>query len=246
LVRVVCLKWGDKYGPEYVNRLFEMVSRHLTLPFSFTCLTDDMTGLKEDILVQALPDMKLKGWWYKLLIFKSGFLTFKATDKVLFLDLDIVILGSLDPLVQLSDKLCIAADDEPDRYNSSVMCFSPDKYHFIWDSFEIQSDKIVRSMHGDQDWIEYVYQDAAVYPKQLIKSFKVDLKSKTPFSFGKWGRFFRKKMPLLMPKGEVPFPEKTSIVLFHGKPDPEDVMYGPYDKYRYAPWVKQAWLENSM
>ena len=26
---VLCMKWGTKYGPEYVNRLYGMVRRHL-------------------------------------------------------------------------------------------------------------------------------------------------------------------------------------------------------------------------
>ena len=25
---VICMKWGRKYGPEYVNRLYAMVRRH--------------------------------------------------------------------------------------------------------------------------------------------------------------------------------------------------------------------------
>ena len=24
---IICMKWGDKYGPEYVNRLYNMVSK---------------------------------------------------------------------------------------------------------------------------------------------------------------------------------------------------------------------------
>ena len=42
---IICMKWGDKYGPEYVNRLYNMVSRHLTLDFQMVCLTDDSTGI---------------------------------------------------------------------------------------------------------------------------------------------------------------------------------------------------------
>ena len=29
---VICMKWGTKYGPEYVNRLYGMVKRHLKGP----------------------------------------------------------------------------------------------------------------------------------------------------------------------------------------------------------------------
>lgn len=241
MVKVVCLKWGEKYGPEYVNRLFNMVKTHMDLPFSFVCITENSQGLDPEIEIKSLPDLGLKGWWYKLLIFKPGFLGFAEKEKVLFLDLDVVILDSLDAVVTYSDDFCISADDTEHQYNSSVMCLYPKQFAFIWEAFESQKDLIVNQMHGDQDWIQYVYQNATIYPKKLVKSFKIDLDSKTPFSFGRIGRFFRKKMPFLLPKGEVAFPKGTAIVLFHGKPDPEDVMDGPYDKYRKAPWVKEFW-----
>ena len=28
---VICMKWGTKYGSEYVNRLYNMVKRHTTV-----------------------------------------------------------------------------------------------------------------------------------------------------------------------------------------------------------------------
>jgi hypothetical protein len=44
-VNVLCIKWGKKYGPEYVNKLHSMVRRHLHRPFRFVCLTDDAAGI---------------------------------------------------------------------------------------------------------------------------------------------------------------------------------------------------------
>jgi Tfp pilus assembly protein PilF len=34
VLTVVCVKWGSKYGPEYVNRLYAMVDRHLARPIT--------------------------------------------------------------------------------------------------------------------------------------------------------------------------------------------------------------------
>ena len=42
-------KWGDKYGPEYVNRLYKGIKANLSVPFTFTCITDDGLGLIDDI-----------------------------------------------------------------------------------------------------------------------------------------------------------------------------------------------------
>ena len=46
---VICMKWGTKYGPEYVNRLYAMVSRHLTLDFQMVCLTDNADGIHPNV-----------------------------------------------------------------------------------------------------------------------------------------------------------------------------------------------------
>ena len=45
---IVCMKWGTKYGPEYVNRLYAMVRRHLRGDFHFVCLTDDAKGIRAE------------------------------------------------------------------------------------------------------------------------------------------------------------------------------------------------------
>jgi hypothetical protein len=36
-------------------------------------------------------------------------------------------------------------------------------------------------------------------------------------------------------------PEGAAIVVFHGKPDPEDVMDAPYGPWKRAPFVKEHW-----
>lgn len=42
---VLCMKWGTKYGADYVNRLYNMVKRHTTVDFKMVCLTDRTGGL---------------------------------------------------------------------------------------------------------------------------------------------------------------------------------------------------------
>ena len=44
---VICIKWGTKFGPEYVNRLYKMVQKNLSLPHRFVCFTDSAEGLAE-------------------------------------------------------------------------------------------------------------------------------------------------------------------------------------------------------
>ena len=43
---VVCLKYGDKYSADYVNKLYNGVKRNLTVPFEFVCYTEDPKGIR--------------------------------------------------------------------------------------------------------------------------------------------------------------------------------------------------------
>lgn len=52
---VICMKWGKKYGPEYVNRLYAMVRRHLKGDFRFVCLTDDGVGIRGEVECLPIP-----------------------------------------------------------------------------------------------------------------------------------------------------------------------------------------------
>ena len=52
---VLCLKWGKRYGAEYVNRLYRGVKANLSGPFRFVCVTDDPTGLVEGVEPCAYP-----------------------------------------------------------------------------------------------------------------------------------------------------------------------------------------------
>ncbi len=69
--QVICISWGPKYGPPYVNRLYGGVARNLTPPFSFTCFTDMAEGLRPEVRAEPLPALDVamptgtKGIWPK-------------------------------------------------------------------------------------------------------------------------------------------------------------------------------------
>src|SRR5262245_38260455 len=52
---VVCLKWGTRYGPEWVNRLYGMVARNTTWTVRFVCFTDDPSGIRPEVECRPLP-----------------------------------------------------------------------------------------------------------------------------------------------------------------------------------------------
>lgn len=69
---LVCMKWGNKYGSEYVNRLYAAAKIHITGEFSFACLTDDSSGLDPAILTYPIPELgcsapsNTRGKWQKV------------------------------------------------------------------------------------------------------------------------------------------------------------------------------------
>ena len=98
---VLCMKWGTLYSAKYVNILHRAVKDHLSYPFRFVCLTDDADGLDPEIEHHPIPDLGLPeekvyhGAWPKLSVF--GVRLYDLTGRCLFIDLDSVIVGSLDP-----------------------------------------------------------------------------------------------------------------------------------------------------
>ena len=93
---IVCVKWGPKYIPEYVNILKNMCKRQSTVEYKFTCITDDESGLDSDINVIKFPKHSgIKTWWSKLWMFSKD-LPLEGT--ILYFDLDVVLFRNIDNL----------------------------------------------------------------------------------------------------------------------------------------------------
>ena len=128
-VNVLCMKWGTLYGPEYVNRLYRAVSRKLSRPFRFVCLTDDASGIRREVECVPIPELAVDHpWsdlpWRKLALYQRELAGLRGT--ALYLDLDIVIVGPLDPFFEYPGEFCIIHNwTHPRRItgNSSVFRF---------------------------------------------------------------------------------------------------------------------------
>jgi hypothetical protein len=240
-VKIICLKWGTKYPAEYVNRLYRMINNHLTIPFEFYCLTDNSNGLYHEVNILDLEiEEGLKGWWYKLQLFKKDF--YGLGGQAMFLDLDVVIVNNINALFETQeDSFMIIRDLKPGNvYNSSVFKLELGSQPHVWDKFLLDKESIISRMHGDQDWISEVVNDAVLWPNNWVVSFKKECNARIQYSFGSLGRFFRSK-GFFLPKGDAVQPKEAKIVYFHGKPDPHDVADEPYDMWKKAPWIKKEW-----
>jgi hypothetical protein len=65
-IAVLCVRFGSRYGREYVERLRNMVARHLTVPYEFVCLTDDSTPIDGVRSIVQPHGGYQRGWWHKL------------------------------------------------------------------------------------------------------------------------------------------------------------------------------------
>jgi hypothetical protein len=97
MINIVCvLRQGGKvgYDASWVEKLQNSVARNLSIPYRFVCLSDVDVPC-ERIPLENVGDLKGPGWWAKLQLFRPGLFD----GPVLYFDLDTVITGSLDELV---------------------------------------------------------------------------------------------------------------------------------------------------
>ena len=128
LVNVVCLYWGQKYKIEYVNILYNMVQRHLTIPHKFIIYTDHVKMKKlvkgDNIEVRKLPFHDYTGWWNKLTLFSPEA---NLTGNNLYFDLDVVITENIDCFIthkpQKQVLLIRDFNTSTKGFNSSIMRF---------------------------------------------------------------------------------------------------------------------------
>lgn len=221
MLNILCLKYGDKYSPDYVNKLYNMVQRHLTVPHRFICFTEDSTGINPAIEIFPLPAINdIKGWWWKTYLFKADH--FPAGQTNLFFDLDIVLVNNIDNLLDFMPGHFVGLQDpnkifqRPIKLNSSVMRWQSGHYGDLWTA--IESDrKSIRGLHGDQDWIWQKYHSQIkFFPAKWIKSYKWEVRTHNELiRAGTQQRFATIRNPELDPE--------TSILVFHGTPNPADV-----------------------
>lgn len=189
-VTVVCINVGDKYAPEYVEKLRNGVARHLSVPYQFVCVTDRpevYDGVCETRQVlEGFP-----GWWSKVTLFADE--PYGLHGDLLFLDLDVVILDSIDELAIWPGEFAIIRDwNRRTSLNSSVFKLQTGTRPEV---FERWTPALIQKYHGDQDWITVQTRSChEAWPEAWCLSYKMHCR--------------------VVPRGK--------IVVFHGKPDPHE------------------------
>lgn len=195
-MQIACVRQGPKYGEDYVLKLQAMVKRHLPPAggHEFVCYTDQepIPGVLCERLPAALP-----GWWAKASLFK-------LREPLVYFDLDVVITGSLAPLLQW-EGFGIIKDWWLPGYNSSVMVLTG-REGVVWDKF---TPDVMRTRHaGDQQWITECLPGQETFPAAWFPSWKANR------------------------CGEMAEPAPGSIAtIFHGSPKPDDIKVGWVPKH---------------
>lgn len=247
-VNVVCLKWGTAYSPDYVNNLYNMVSRNLSLPFRFICMTEHAEGIKDEVEIWPLPEFEEPPWeyarfcacWRKLELFRPGLANMKG--KALFLDLDVVITGNIDCFFSFTDKLAIIENwYQPGRLvgQASAICFEAGQPYPLLEHYLNDPIKVLKEYRTEQAYItgQLGLGNFEYFPDEWCKSFK---KHCLPGGV----------MNSIKPAKDIP--EGARIVVFHGRPNPPDAIAGKwgqevawykrlYKAVKPTPWVAEHW-----
>ena len=224
MINVCCVYYGNKYKTEYVQKLYNMVKRNLTVPHKFICFTDWKQlwrQVKGDIEFKPFPRHDMEGWWNKLQLFHPDLLE----GVNLYMDLDVVIVDNIDCFITHSkdEEFSIIRDfGQPDTtFNSSVMKWNNSTAtKMIWEPYFKDRPKW-RKMQGDQNVVTDLVSGKDIlkpFPDEWTQSYKWLDRTRTRFSKSKW---------------TFELSDTSKIAVFHGKPNPHE---------SEQDWVKKHWL----
>ena len=237
MINVVCLYWGQKYKTEFVNVLYNMVQRHLTVPHKFIIYTDHVKMQKlvkgDNVEVRKLPFHDYEGWWNKLTLFSPEA---NLEGDCLYFDLDVVITENIDCFAtyEPDTKFVGMNDFNPSTklFNSSIMRFNNQVMtKHVWEPYLKEKDTYMK-MQGDQNVIS-----DTIKKTDLWKSFP----DEWTFS-AKW--FSRTNPRFHRSSWTFEYNPGTKVAVFHGKPDPNQLADPhPHESYNLEliKWVKNHW-----
>ncbi len=250
---VICIKWGQSYGSEYVNRLYNMVERNTTFPFEFYCFTDNKEGLSGEIIVKPLPVLEVSQEDNKYSYRKEAGLCADNLgglngQRVLYFDLDTVIVDSIDCFFTRpqGDEFIIINDwNTKGDHVGQASCYSwvVGSLGFVKEYFEQHPKEVVdRFFTASQEYLS----------DQVIKKF-----GKLNFWPDNWCRSFRFHCLPIGPLRHfmtAKIPAGAKILVFHGSPNPHEAVKGVwsevvkiplwkrlYKTVRPTPWIENYW-----
>lgn len=242
---VLCTKWGKLFPADYVNVLYRAVSAHLAPGFQFFCLTDQGAGLDPGIETASIPDIGLAdaqirapGVWRKLALFHPEVATLASGARALFIDLDMMILGPLEPFFKPDHGIVLLDTGhdwrarDPVQPSTGVFAFTLGEQHQILRTFQSNPARAMSTFRNEQDFVAAHANDLSLWPSGAVISFKRHLVR----------RFCRDLIVEPTPPAAGP-----SILAFHGDPRPAELLrrgvWGRFPHMGRGPvsWVQEYW-----
>lgn len=251
---IVCIKWGTVFGPEYVNRLYSGVRRNLARPVRFLCMTEHTGGLHPDVEVLPLPTEPFakpmadalavanrQGAMRKVSLFRPGLIP-DLTGPVLGFDLDVVITGALDPILELAPGTVAMRHDWTEARkgrptgHGSVFRFDPMVHGYLYEDLAADAyAEVARARGSEQRYTSHKAMDRDQFtyiPGDWVVSFKYDC---NPFPRNWW------RAPAL--------PQDARVVCFHGRPKMPEAVDGYSGslirRAKPAPWLRDHWIDRA-
>jgi hypothetical protein len=247
---VVCMKWGTRYGPEWVDRLYGMVRRHTSWNIRFVCFTDDARGVRPEVECQPLPEVQFDAsrigkYWPKLGLMQDGLGGLEG--MTLFLDLDLLILDSIDPFFTHPGRFLIVRewkDPQLGYGNSSVVRFFIGQEKAVLDRFyATPAEEIVARYNSkEQNFLTKAVDEVAFWPESWCVPFSLACLPRNRIA-----RFFTTPVK----------PTGAKILVFFGSITPESAMRGEHEpkkrvgtgfairptrrRFRPAHWIADYW-----
>ena len=224
------IRWGRKYGPEYVNRLYGMAARHVTGPFDFFCLTDDPTGVRPEVTCLPLPELGCElpkntfGIWGKSRLWRPDI---GPTGPVLFLDLDVVVTGPLDGFFEHGDPDDVILARNPSTPlerlgQTSIFRFPVGKLAPLREMFLADPQGIADRYRFEQRFVtRHAPGGVRFWPRGWVAHFRRHCARSFPLNY---------LQPPRLPRG-------ARVVIFAGHLNPPDAIAGRYharDPHRTA------------
>lgn len=236
MIQVVAWLWNDpgyrfnhlfRYGPAHVNTLRSMVRRHLTLDHEFVCITDDPAGIDKDIRVVPLwPDLREMGGCYVRLKAFSEEMAGIIGPRFVWMDVDCVVTGSLDPLFSRTEDFVIWRHKfGAARYCGSMVMMTAGARKQVWEDFDPEFSTAQARALGhrgtDQAWISAKLPCEATWTPAdgVLSRYDAGIRG-----------------PKEKPAFGVGLPKGARVVFMHGSFDPSQ----PKLQARH-PWIVEHW-----
>ncbi|MFZ2586729.1 MAG: hypothetical protein WAZ18_01185 [Alphaproteobacteria bacterium] len=256
---ILCMKWGTRYGAEYVNRLHSMCVRGMGgKPFDFVCFTDDATGLVAGVDARPLPSFEgvpahlaVKPW-RKLTLWKDDLDKDFMGRNTLVLDVDVVITGDLQAFFEFEPAWEFVVWRNPTKPNSGVGNTSVFRFKVgshpeicerfvanpvgVWQGeFRIEQELIAARL-GDGT----AARETGLRPEVANDPFYKGLNVMGYWPAG-WCVSFKEDVMPEWPMRlwqEAKLPVGARVVVFHGKPDPDEALRGEWPSVWWKRWYK--------